>query len=254
VSLMTRIRVWTAGFAATSLVAALGACGGGPPGPPAASAGTAEDRAVPASIAELPLTDQAGRTVTLAGFRGRAVVVAPFLTLCQEICPMTTANLAVVDRDLAADHVAERVAVVEVSVDPGRDSPARLAAYAHMTGATHELVTESPQVLSRLARFFGWYYAIVPEDSPPATDWWTGRLLTYDVDHSDGFVVLDAAGAQRFSTGATPSYSGRLNPRLAAFLDAQGRQKLAHPEAGAWTPTTVLGALGWLLGRPLPTP
>lgn len=232
----------------------LAACGSsGPPAAPAASVGSTENRVVPAAVAALPLTDQAGRTVTLASLRGRTVVVAPFLSLCQEICPLTTANLNVVERQLVADHLGNRVQILEVSVDPGRDTPARLAAYAKLTNSTAELVTESPAVLQQMARFFGWYYAAVPEGSPPATDWWTGRPLTYDVDHSDGFMILDSAGHERFSSGANPAFSGRLDPRLAAMLNAQGRQNLEHPAQGAWTPATVLGALGWLFGRPLTT-
>lgn len=232
-------------------VVVLVGCGGGSV-PPPASAGNTENLAVPPAIANLPLVDQKGRQITLAELRGRIVVVAPFLTLCQEICPMTTANLVQVDRDLSADHAAGSVEIVEVSVDPGRDSPARLAAYAQMTRASHELVTETPAVLARLARFFGWYYGQVAEGSPPATDWWTGRALTYDVTHSDGFNVIDASGHERFATGADPSFRGELPPRLAAYLSAQGRQNLAHPAAGAWTPTTVLHIVGWLLHRSLP--
>lgn len=209
---------------------------------------------MPASVADLPLVDQAGRTVSLASFRGRIVVVAPFLTLCQEICPLTTANLVQVDRALAADHLSGRVEIVEVSQDPGRDSPARLAAYARMTDASHELVTESPTALATLSRFFGWYYGKVPEPSPPGIDWWTGQPLTYDLTHSDGFNVIDATGHERFATGANPSFRGQLPPRLAAFLSAQGRQNMAHPAQGAWTPATVLQTVGWLLGRRLAVP
>ena len=234
---------------------ALAGCGGGGAGgagPPPATAGNTENLAVPAAIANLPLVDQSGRQISLGELRGRIVVVAPFLTLCQEICPMTTANLVQVERDLSADHAMGSVDIVEVSVDSGRDTPARLAAYARMTSATQELVTETPAVLSQLARFFGWYYGRVAEASPPAMDWWTGRALTYDVTHSDGFNVIDASGHERFATGADPAFRGQLPPKLAAYLSAQGRQNLAHPAAGAWTPTTVLRAVGWLLHRSLP--
>ncbi|HEX5267385.1 MAG TPA: hypothetical protein VFW24_11480, partial [Acidimicrobiales bacterium] len=105
--------------------------------------------------------------------------------------------------------------------------------------------------LSRLARFFGWYYGRVPEASPPAEDWWTGRPLTYDVTHSDGFSVIDATGHERFATGADPSFRGKLPPALASYLSAQGRRNLTHPATGAWTPATVLRTLGWLMHRPL---
>jgi protein SCO1 len=243
-------------LAGAALAAALGlaACVSSAPAPPSANVGTTADRAVPAEVARVPLVDQAGRAVNLASFRGRIVVLAPFLTLCQEICPLTTANLVQVDRALDADHLAGRVEIIEVSEDPARDSPARLAAYAQMTSARHELVTGSPTVLADLARFFGWYYGTVPEPSPPGVDWWTGQPLAYDVTHSDGFYVIDASGHERFASGANPSFRGELPPRLANFLSAQGRMNTAHPDRGAWTPSTVLQTIAWLLHRPLTTP
>jgi protein SCO1/2 len=54
-------------------------------GAPGAS-GTVVDRTVP----KLPLLDPGGRATSLAAFRGRVVVLAPFLTLCHEVCPLTT--------------------------------------------------------------------------------------------------------------------------------------------------------------------
>src|SRR5689334_3038539 len=64
------------------LAAALG--GSGRPGPPPSSLGIAEDRAVPASVLDVPLVDQTGRPTSLAAFRGKIVVFTPFLSSCQE--------------------------------------------------------------------------------------------------------------------------------------------------------------------------
>jgi len=97
---------------------------------------------------------------------------------------MTTGNLLQTQQSLAADHASSAVQIVERTVDPGRDNAARLAAYAKLTGATWQLVTEPPAELRRLAKFFGFYYQKVPEGDPDARDWLTGKPLTYDVDHS----------------------------------------------------------------------
>jgi len=228
------------------------ACSSGPPGPPPASAGTTETRSIPATILDEPLVNQHGKTVTLAGFRGKTVMVVPFLTLCTDVCPLTTGNLLQVERSLEAAHVAAKVEVVELSVDPGRDSPARLAAYARLTMANWQLVTETPAVLHAIAQFFGFVYQKVPEDNPPSIDWLTGKPLTYDIDHSDGYVLIGARGMQRYSTGATPNFRGALNPKLHAFLDGQGLEHLDHPTPTAWTPADALTSLGWLLGRSIP--
>ena len=233
------------------LAAGLSACGSSVPGPPPANLGVVQSRIIPASIAGLAFTDQRGRSVELRSFRGKTVLVVPFLTLCTDICPLDTGNLLQVERSLAADKSASKVQLVELSVDPARDTPARLAAYAHLTGATWELLTETPAQATEVEHFFGWDVQRVPEDSPPSVDWWTGKPLTYDINHSDGFVVIDSAGAVRFSTGAAPDFHGTLNPTLHRFLTAAGRDHLSHPLSPGWNPAPALETLGWMLRRPL---
>ncbi len=78
------------------------ACSTGPPASPAApvSLGTVQSRPVPASVSTVALTDQHGRTFDLASLEGKAVLLVPFLTLCTDICPMDTANLSIVQREL----------------------------------------------------------------------------------------------------------------------------------------------------------
>ncbi|HEY5024486.1 MAG TPA: SCO family protein [Acidimicrobiales bacterium] len=239
-----------------ALVAALGlalsACGSGAPGPPAASLGVVQSRPLPATIRSLPFTDQRGRTVDLASWRGKTVLVVPFLTLCTDICPLDTGNLLQVEHALMADGGASNVQLVELSVDPVRDTPARLTAYARLTGASWELLTETPAQARTVEQFFGWVVQRVPEDTPPSIDWWTGKPLTYDINHSDGFVVIDTHGTERFSTGAAPDFHGTLNPTLHRFLTAAGKDHLAHPLTPGWNPASALGALGWMLHRQLP--
>jgi len=247
-----RRRVLWPGAAAAVLAMVLAGCSAGSPAQPPASSGTAETRAVPPSVSGLPLTDQHGATITLASLHGKTVMLVPFLTLCSDICPMTTGNLLAVEHALQAAHVAGRVEIVELTVDPDRDTQARLAAYAHLTGATWELVTGSSAELAAISGFFGFSSQKVPQDDPPAVDWWTGQPLTYDVNHSDGYVLIGPTGVQRFSTGSSPDFSGTLDPKLHAFLNREGLDHLAHPPQSGWTPTDALASLGWLLGTNVP--
>ncbi len=211
------------------------------------------DQQVPSSLRRLPLTNQHGQKVDLASWPGKTVVLVPFLTLCSDICPLTTGNLLQVEQSLLRDHAASKVQIVEVSVDPRRDIPARLAAYAKLTGARWQLVTEPPRELAALAKFFGFSYEKVPEDNPPSIDWWTGKPLTYDINHSDNYFVIDPTGAERIVQEAVPDFHGHLNPKLYRFLNAEGHQHLNHPAASPnWTPADLLGALGLLLHQSLP--
>ena len=112
-------------------------------------------------------------------------------------------------------------------------------------------MTEPPGELHALAKFFGFYYQKVPEDDRAARDWWTGKPLTYDVDHSDNYIVIDPGGVERVIQAAAPDFHGQLNPRLYKFLDALGREHLKHVPQPDWTPSDALKALSVSVGRPL---
>ena len=227
--------------------------GGGPPGPPRASIGVSGDRVVPTSVLDVPLVDQHGTTTSLSALRGRVVVLASFLTSCQETCPITTGLFLQMQRSIRAAGAAGGVVLVEASVDPGRDTPSRLAAYARVTRSDWPLLTGTPGDLAALWRYFGVFSQKVPEGTPPGIDWQSGRPYTYDVNHSDGFMVLDASQHLRFVTGAAPDDRGhRLAGALKGMLSGQGLRDLSSPGGPAWTEVDGLQAIGWVLGRTVP--
>jgi protein SCO1 len=231
-------------------------CGGsaGTPGPPSAYLGTVADRTVPAAIADLPLTTDAGQPTSLRAWRGQVVVLADFLTLCQETCPLTTGNLLMMDRAVTVAGLGHRVRFAELTVDPGRDTPSRLRAYRQLTGAPANwlLLTGRPAVIDRIWRYLGVWYQRAGESSPPATDWLTGRPLTYDVAHEDALLYLDAAGRLRFTVVGSPNASGApVAPALRRFLSTEGRANLSHPDASTWTAKDALAPIAWLTGRPI---
>jgi len=206
---------------------------------------------VPNSLLDLPLTDQLGRQTSLASYSGKVVMLVPFLTLCHEICPLTTGNLLQVQTALGAAHLQDRVQIVELSIDPARDDTARLAAYANLTGASWELVTESPATLDAIAKFFGFAHWRAPVDADAAPDWLTGQTLSYDVDHSNGYVLINGSGTQIFSTGAAPAFRGTLTPTLRRYLSDTGVHNLLDPPSTAWSTQTALTELSWALGTPI---
>jgi len=207
-------------------------------GPPPASIGDEMDRTVPASLLDAPFM--------LRQFAGKAIFLVPFLTSCQEECPVTTGALLALERELAEQHLTTKAAIVEVTVDPGRDTPERMAAYAKLTGVTWPLLTATPATLAELWHFFGIYYQVVPEGSPPGIDWQTGKPYTYDVNHSDGFVLLNPTLRERFV--AAGMVSGATVPKaLRRLLDAQGVYDLKHPGGGSWTVDQAFNAIDWVL-------
>jgi cytochrome oxidase Cu insertion factor (SCO1/SenC/PrrC family)/thiol-disulfide isomerase/thioredoxin len=227
------------------LLAGIAAREGSPVGRPAALAiGEQLDKPVPA----FPLVDKRGRHVSLASFRGRYLILVPSLTLCHEVCPMTTAALARIQQTLDRDGLADQVAVAEITVDPWRDSPARLRAYRGLTGARFRMLTGTPAQIRRLWKFFGVYYRRVPQDRPPDRDWWTGKAEAFDVEHTDGLFILDPRGRLRVFTLGMPSVGGRLPRTLRRLLNDEGKQNLDHPDR-PWTAAQVLDDLFYLKQR-----
>ena len=203
-------------------------------------------------VPDFPLVDAQGKPTSLAAFKGRVVVLTPFMTLCHEVCPLTTGNYLKLQSVLARDGLADRVALVEVTIDPGRDTPDRLAAYAKLTGASWPLLTGDESTIAAFWKFFGIGYEKVPEPSPASIDWYTHQPETYDVTHQDGLFLLGPDGAWRIALVASPNYQGSLSPALADLLNAQGRQNLTSPVVPlSWTVRQALDDVSVLLGRPI---
>lgn len=80
---------------------------------------------------DFTLTDQTGARVRLSQFRGRIVLLNFIYTHCVDVCPLTTAALARVQRQLIArGWWVREVAFLSVTTDPARDTPSQLSRYA----------------------------------------------------------------------------------------------------------------------------
>jgi protein SCO1/2 len=74
------------------------------------------------------LIDQDGKTFSLRNTRGRVAVVTFLFTSCSSTCPLLTAKLVSVQRDLGSD--SPNVIFAAITVDPLHDTPATLKKYA----------------------------------------------------------------------------------------------------------------------------
>ena len=79
----------------------------------------------------VPLTTQDGTTVRFYDdlLKGKAVAINLIYTHCQHECPLETARLVQVQR-LLGDRVGKDLFFYSISIDPTRDTPAVLKAYA----------------------------------------------------------------------------------------------------------------------------
>jgi protein SCO1 len=98
--------------------------------------------ALPAKPAPpLDLRNYQGQRVTLAQYRGKAVLVTFLYANCPDICPLIASNLRVALNLLGGR--ASRVQVIAVSVDPRGDTPKAVARFVsdhEMTGRMQYLI------------------------------------------------------------------------------------------------------------------
>jgi protein SCO1/2 len=167
---------------------------------------TAAARAAEPSLFELafPLTDADGRTHTLAELRGEPFVASMVYTQCQSVCPRVTADLRTLERALPAD-VRDRTRFLLFSLDPGRDTPAALAAFAerHSLDRRHwRLLASSEEDMRTLAAVLGVRFR------PDAGG---------EIAHSAVVVVCDADGVVRHRQ---VGIKDGVEPLVAAVADA----------------------------------
>lgn len=80
------------------------------------------------SLPEFTMTAQDGRTITRADLAGKVTIVDFIFTHCPFVCPMLTENM----KGLSNVLTGTEVRFLSVTVDPERDTPARLAEYAKL--------------------------------------------------------------------------------------------------------------------------
>jgi protein SCO1 len=217
--------------------------------------GTVVHRALPASLTSLTFTDPQGRRVSLAGLHGKTLAVTDFLTTCAEICPMTSVNFRQVADAARRAGLGDDLVLIEITVDPERDQPARLAAYQKLFGAVRPnwtFLTADPADITEFWNGLGVAYYRQPPGSPPPTDWLTGKPLSYDVAHQNVVFLIDGQGRERWLVEGQPSTGGAPPPaRLLHVLTDDGRQDLATPQEPDWTAQDLEAAVTWLTGRRL---
>ena len=197
------------------------------------------------------LIDEHGKPFSLSQWRGKWVILAPSMTLCHEVCPMTTGALMELVHDARLARPVQAGGRREATVDPWRDCPSRLRAYQKLTGADFQMLTGTQAEIKRLWKFFGVYYTRVPQGKPPDVDWLTHKPETFDVQHTDALFFIDPAGQERIVDEGMADVDGQLAPALNRLLSDQGVHNLDHPQF-PWTPTQALDDLYFLMNRNVP--
>lgn len=134
---------------------------------------------------EFTLTDQRGSPFASSELNGTVWIASFIYTSCPDVCPLITARMAQIRDALAAEEVLGTGArLVSFTVDPQRDSPAVLRAYAERYGgadpgrwafltgppqAMRDIVTDGFRLGAQITPAAG----VVTQPTPPAPA--TGR-------------------------------------------------------------------------------
>ncbi|BCB27966.1 hypothetical protein SKTS_28520 [Sulfurimicrobium lacus] len=121
--------------------------------------------------------------VALKDLRGKVVLVYFGYTFCPDICPTSLAYTSQALDMLSKDELA-RTQVLFISVDPERDTLAKLKTYATFFHPNVLGITGSPQEVAAVAKLYGASYSKQN----------TGSAGGYVVDHSAATYVVDPTG------------------------------------------------------------
>ena len=265
-----------AAVAVTLLVAGLAtaSASAGTVAQPPSTVGVATLTPVPATVLDAHFVNQHGTAETLGALKSKTVFIVPLLTLCGDTCPFTAGNLQQLEERLATAK-ANNVAVIAIDVDPYRDTVRRIAAYSALFGAPFQIWTSTdvktpvltkaelqsknpvgtgdtdPSLLA-VEKFFGWTVQVVPQDSPPPTDWMAPyKKLTYDISHSDGFWIVNPKQQVRFISGTKPAFTGVLAKTLATFMGYKSNIYKTAVYSSGWTTKEALQAIDWVMQKNL---
>jgi protein SCO1/2 len=140
----------------------------------------------PRAAPDFALPASNGQQFKLSSQRGKLVVLGFGFSHCPDVCPVTLAILAQVRKQLGAQ--ADNVQVIYVTVDPERDTAARLREYLAMFDPTFIGVTGKAEQLSAVRQAYG--IAASRAENKDAKD-------GYLVHHSSYIYLIDRQGLLR---------------------------------------------------------
>lgn len=130
------------------------------------------------------LTDNHGRTVTDADFRGKYMLIYFGYTYCPDVCPTELGVMTQVVDQLGPK--AERIQPVFITVDPDRDTVAHINDYVGLFHPRLVGLTGTEEQVREAARAYRVYYAKAPMKD--------GKPEDYLMDHSSFIYLMGPDG------------------------------------------------------------
>jgi len=142
-------------------------------------------------VPNFAFTNQSGRRITLAQYRGKVLFVTFIYTRCPfpDFCPRMSSNFAEIYKQFSANPSLASAHLLSISFDPSYDTPKVLRDYGYSVAHTQDL-----------ALFSRWEFAVpTSADLPKVTDFFAltvtpeGGLITHNLSTAvigpDGKIV-----------------------------------------------------------------
>jgi protein SCO1 len=125
--------------------------------------------------------------VNLSDFRGKVVLLYFGYTYCPDVCPVTLSSIKRVLNELGEQ--ADQVQLIFITVDPRRDSAARMTEYAHFFSPSFVGLSGTMEEITRVAGAYDIHYHYNDAESQ----------TQYSVDHTASVIVVDKDGNKRLT-------------------------------------------------------
>lgn len=160
----------------------------GPAGNGGHQAGSIIFYPTPRPLPDFSLSQSDGTRLIPGELRGHWTLVFLGFTSCPDVCPTTLSELALAQKQWERIPESLRPRVVFVSIDPERDTPARLGEYAHAFHKDTLAATADVPSLERFATPLGLVFQKAPGKN------YKTNPNDYSMDHSASIAVLDPEG------------------------------------------------------------
>jgi len=169
------------------------------------------------------LTTQDGKTVRFYDdlIKGKSVAINVIFTDCKDVCPLETANLVQLQR-LLGDKVGKDIFFYSISIDPTRDTPEVLKAYAEKYGAGGPgwlFLTGKPDDIKLITRKLGLLRA---RDAPTSRESHHAAYLMLGIESTGLWTRKHAVDNPRFLAATMGTFFGWKDTQpQASYADAR---------------------------------
>lgn len=122
--------------------------------------------------------------VSLSDFRGKVVIIYFGYTFCPDVCPTSLALLTLALNELNETEL-QQVQPIFISVDPERDTVAKLKTYVESFHPSLIGLTDTPLTIASVAQDYGVMYMKVKTPN---------SAMGYTVDHSSFYYLVGRDG------------------------------------------------------------